>query len=80
PDLGNEPLTRDAGSDAHFPVLTPDRTLKEILDEVERRLVAQALEEANGVQAEAARRLGVSRSDLAYKLKRLDMSVEQHLP
>jgi two-component system response regulator PilR (NtrC family) len=34
----------------------------------ERALIARALDTANGVQAEAARQLGLSRSDLGYKL------------
>ncbi|MBK8149289.1 MAG: sigma-54-dependent Fis family transcriptional regulator [Acidobacteria bacterium] len=36
----------------------------------ERALIVNALESAKGVQAEAARRLGISRSDLAYKIKK----------
>jgi DNA-binding NtrC family response regulator len=39
------------------------------MDAVEDALVQRALAAAGGVQAEAARRLGVSRSHLAYKLK-----------
>jgi len=45
--------------------------LRAALREVERALVARALEASDGVQAEAARRLGLSRSDLTYKLRRL---------
>jgi DNA-binding NtrC family response regulator len=47
--------------------------LRDLLQEVEARLVRRALDEAGGVQAEAARRLGISRSDIGYKLKRLDV-------
>jgi transcriptional regulator with GAF, ATPase, and Fis domain len=47
--------------------------LRETLAGVERRLVARALAAADGVQAEAARRLGLSRSDLSYKLRRLGL-------
>jgi DNA-binding NtrC family response regulator len=42
--------------------------LRETLEEVEKALIARALESGGGVQAEAARRLNLSRSDLAYKL------------
>ena len=42
--------------------------LREILEEVEKGLIQRALESSEGVQAEAARRLQLSRSDLAYKL------------
>lgn len=57
--------------------LAPDEstTLKEALTELERRLITQALAAAKGVQAEAARRLGVSRSDLLYKIRRLGISL-----
>ncbi len=48
-----------------FPVNLP-----EVLDRVERSLVDRALRLSRGVQAEAARTLGISRSDLNYKLKR----------
>jgi DNA-binding NtrC family response regulator len=43
--------------------------LPAVMDAVEDALVQRALAAAGGVQAEAARRLGVSRSHLAYKLK-----------
>lgn len=50
----------------------PDRIdLRKTLRDAERRLIERALNAAGGVQAEAARRLGVSRSDLSYKLRRL---------
>lgn len=45
--------------------------LRRTLESVERRLLRNALDEAGGVQAEAARRLGISRSDMSYKLKKL---------
>ncbi len=47
--------------------------LRRTLESVERRLLAGALEAADGVQAEAARRLGISRSDIAYKLKKFGL-------
>ncbi len=58
------------GLAAAFP---PRVDLRKTLDEVERALITRALEAAGGVQAEAARRLGVSRSALAYRLRRLDL-------
>jgi DNA-binding NtrC family response regulator len=48
-----------------FPVSLP-----ECLDRMEQALVNRALDLSGGVQAEAARNLGISRSDLHYKLKR----------
>ena len=48
--------------------------LRDTLAEVERRLVSRVLASAGGVQAEAARRLGLSRSDFSYKLRRLGLT------
>jgi len=45
------------------------------LAEQERRLVEQALREAKGNQSETARRLGIGRDALRYKLKRYAISV-----
>jgi DNA-binding NtrC family response regulator len=42
--------------------------LREFLAEAEKTLIERALKETQGAQAEAARRLGLSRSDLSYKL------------
>jgi DNA-binding NtrC family response regulator len=42
--------------------------LREFLAEAEKTLIERALNETEGAQAEAARRLGLSRSDLSYKL------------
>ncbi len=50
-----------------------DGDLRAELESLERSLVARALADAGGVQAEAARRLGLSRSHLAYRLKRLGL-------
>ncbi len=45
--------------------------LRGTLDAVEDALIRRALRGAGGVQAEAARRLGLSRSDMNYKTRRL---------
>ena len=42
--------------------------LRELLTAFEKGLIERALEQASGVQAEAARMLGVSRSDIGYKV------------
>ncbi len=44
--------------------------LRSLLEIVERELIIGALASAGGAQAEAARRLGISRSDLAYKVNK----------
>jgi two-component system, NtrC family, response regulator AtoC len=45
-----------------------------VLDDVERRLIAEAMERANGNQSKAARLLGVSRDTLRYRLKKHGMA------
>lgn len=44
--------------------------LSQIMEMIESRLVQRALRNAGGVQAEAARNLGISRSDIAYKIRK----------
>ncbi|HXJ05380.1 MAG TPA: sigma-54 dependent transcriptional regulator [Candidatus Acidoferrum sp.] len=44
--------------------------LREFLSGAEKTLIERALKETGGAQAEAARRLGLSRSDLSYKLSK----------
>jgi two-component system response regulator AtoC len=44
-----------------------------VLDDVERRLIAEAMERASGNQSKAARLLGVSRDTLRYRLKKHGM-------
>jgi DNA-binding NtrC family response regulator len=44
-----------------------------VLDDVEKRLIAEAMERASGNQSKAARLLGVSRDTLRYRLKKHGM-------
>ncbi len=45
-----------------------------VLDDVEKRLIAEAMERASGNQSKAARLLGVSRDTLRYRLKKHGMA------
>ncbi len=56
-------------------ILPEGMTVQAALREYERRVLIQALKDAQGVQARAARRLGISRSNLNYRMKRLGISV-----
>jgi transcriptional regulator with GAF, ATPase, and Fis domain len=47
--------------------------LHELLTAFERGLIERAMKQANGVQAEAARMLGLSRSDMGYKVAKYAM-------
>ena len=51
--------------------------LRNFLAEVEKTLILRTLKSTNGAQAEAARRLGISRSDLGYKIAKYGISEPQ---
>lgn len=51
--------------------------LREFLEEVEASFIVRALKGSEGVQAEAARRLNLSRSDLAYKLTKYQIKADR---
>jgi two-component system, NtrC family, response regulator PilR len=55
--------------------LVPNQlNLRELLSHLEKALIVRSLDRSNGVQAEAARKLGLSRSDLGYKVGRYGIS------
>ena len=81
--LGSDPAGREArpkSGDEHrrlwMESLPAQVELKEILEGNEIDLIQRALELANGVQAEASRRLGISRSDLSYKLRKFGIDAK----
>jgi DNA-binding NtrC family response regulator len=51
--------------------------LRGFLEEAEKGLILRALKSSDGVQAEAARRLQLSRSDLAYKLTKYQIRMDK---
>lgn len=51
-------------------------SLQDAVENYERKVIVAALKEASGVQAQAARRLGISRSNLNYRIQRLDIRVK----
>ncbi|MFA6811084.1 MAG: helix-turn-helix domain-containing protein, partial [Desulfoplanes sp.] len=57
-----------------MPGLTPGCSLPEHLEIMEKNLITQALVQCHGVQARAAAQLGISRSNLQYKLKKLNIA------
>lgn len=54
--------------------LPPAIGLRDLLTAFEKCLIERALQQANGVQAEAARMLGLSRSDMGYKVTKFAIS------
>jgi DNA-binding NtrC family response regulator len=53
--------------------LPPSFDLRNLLSTVEKTLIERTLQSTQGAQAEAARRLGLSRSDLSYKLLKYEL-------
>jgi len=53
-----------------LPVPAGDRSLTEVLEDLERQLILAAYEKAKGVKAETARLLGIKPSALYYKLEK----------
>jgi two-component system NtrC family response regulator len=76
-ELGLDHLPEYLSRSVREPVAAPppflDRPLPELLDAYERQLIQAALLQAKGVQAQAAQLLGISRSNLQYKLNRLGL-------
>jgi two-component system, NtrC family, response regulator HydG len=61
---------RRAPAQPSLPVPSGDRSLTEILEDLERQLILSAYERARGVKAETARLLGIKPSALYYKLEK----------
>ena len=87
PEIGLDdfPLTRndanppaESGAGLSWIASMPESVqLKEFLAGVEKGLILRALQSSDGVQAEAARKLQLSRSDLAYKLTKYGMRADK---
>ena len=58
-------------------VLPEVNDLRNFLAEAEKALILRTLKSTNGAQAEAARRLGISRSDLGYKIAKYGISAPE---
>ena len=61
---------------AWIEALPPSFDLRDLLSTVEKTLIERTLQSTRGAQAEAARRLGLSRSDLSYKLLKYELRKE----
>jgi len=69
------PAFRQAASKNLLPLPSGDRTLPEILDDLERQLILRAYEETKGIKTETARKLGIKTSALYYKLEKYGIGV-----
>lgn len=52
-------------------------TLKDKIKEMEREAILDALEECNGVQARAARKLGITERMIGYKIKKYGLEIKE---
>ena len=68
-----------AGRGSSFPVLEhrADASLFDIIEECERRIIAEMLEKCNWNQTEAADRFRVPLSTLNQKIKRLNIEIKK---
>lgn len=53
--------------------------LKERVERLEKRLILAALQKARGVQAQAAKELGISERVLRYKMRKYGLKIETKL-
>jgi transcriptional regulator with GAF, ATPase, and Fis domain len=67
-----EQHARTISADRKFPPLAPGERLEDYLEEIEARLLKKAMETNKHNQTHAARDLGLSRSGLIKKLKRIN--------
>lgn len=61
------------------PVIGGDKSLDEMLEEFEKNLILQALEQSNYNVARAAEQLKISRHALRYRMQRLNLKVDGEL-
>ncbi len=74
-DLGRQ-LPSDAPSpSAALPTVDPEAPLPDRLRMMEEEIIIESLRSARGVQAEAARSLGISRSNLHYRIRKLGIEL-----
>ena len=71
---------RNPGQTTGLPVLQGDRSLPDVLEELERTLITQAFEKAHRVKTETARLLGIKTSALYYKLEKYGLIQKEETP
>jgi DNA-binding NtrC family response regulator len=75
-ELGRRNGQADGMSLSWIESLPPSFDMRSFLASVEKSLIERTLQATRGAQAEAARRLGLSRSDLSYKLLKYELRKE----
>ena len=69
-DLPAEVKECGAKSVSREGMISGDKSLAETLDEIEEQIIKDALRRTGNIQAQAAKSLGISRSNLQYKMKK----------
>jgi two-component system response regulator AtoC len=77
PDMVREGGVRGGVPEVGETVDLDDRGLDAWLEAAERRLIVQALDRCQGVQAQAARLLGITERSLWHRVKKLDIRVDR---
>jgi DNA-binding NtrC family response regulator len=77
PIAGGQNTAQSNGDLACMTFIPEAVNLREFLENLEKGLILRALKSSDGVQAEAARRLHLSRSDLAYKLAKYEIKADR---
>lgn len=80
PVIQAQPIPTEITVEALATHLPKHLDLRETMAQLERALIVRSLALASGVQAEAARHLGLSRSDLGYKVSKYGLSGEPAEP
>ncbi len=62
-----------AGAECEPAALPSNMSLNDAVDDLERRMIVRALQQASGVAAHAAEALGLTKSNLAYKMKKFGL-------
>ena len=74
PDTMGSPEAADWGEELEIEqLIPPDTPLPEVLNAIEKKLVANALEKSDNVQTKAADHLGITKSLLQYKMKKFGL-------
>jgi DNA-binding NtrC family response regulator len=68
--LQTNPLKKDFDIEELTERFPDELDIRSVLSQLEKSLITRAIQVSGGVQAEAARRLGLSRSDLGYKVSK----------
>lgn len=75
-DLSVEVRKHNETLDETETVISMDSGLMDTLDAIEEKMIRQALKQSGNIQAQAAKILGISRSNLQYKLKKYGIQAE----